>query len=334
MANWHCIVGGTFTYVHAGHERMLRECRKFSRITLGLTSDGYVRRHKIYPSFPYGKRLAGVKRALAKDGILARARIMKIENEAGGADSAPDADAIIVSEETYSAALRINRLRRRNGLPPLRIISVPLAYGEDLKKISCYSIYEGKTDLRGGLLKPVAIQAGTDNPAKLRGTSAALRRIFGRKFLLRGHTEHTGVPDHPFNRETFVGATNRAIDAWKRAKGNCDYSVGMESGLFTFLPGMHVDITVCCVFDGKEKIYGTGMGFVVPEEIARRIRRKNSDLTKVLHEMAGIKDVGRKNGAIGYFSAGVLRRNEQVEQSVACAFVPRLHRARVRNRKK
>ena len=106
----------------------------------------------------------------------------------------------------------------------------------------------------------------------------------------------------------------------------------MESGLFTFLPGMHVDITVCCVFDGKEKTYGTGMGFVVPEKIARRIRREGSDLTKVLHEMAGIKDVGRKNGAIGYFSSGVLKRREQIEQSVACAFVPRLHRAKAGKR--
>jgi inosine/xanthosine triphosphatase len=94
---------------------------------------------------------------------------------------------------------------------------------------------------------------------------------------------------------------------------------------------MHIDITICCVYDGKEETYGTGMGFVVPEDIAKRIRREGSDLSRVLKEIAGLENIGRKQGALGYFSAGVLHRSEQIEQSVACAFVPRLHKARAAN---
>ena len=77
----HCIIGGTFTYVHAGHVKLLIECNRFSRITIGLTSDKYVRAHKIYPSFPYSKRLANLKRHLAHNHLLARSNIVKIENE-------------------------------------------------------------------------------------------------------------------------------------------------------------------------------------------------------------------------------------------------------------
>ena len=76
--NRHCIIGGTFTYIHAGHARLLVECDEFSKITIGLTSDRYVRTHKIYPSFPYGRRLDGLKRNLAHNGLLARSTIVKI----------------------------------------------------------------------------------------------------------------------------------------------------------------------------------------------------------------------------------------------------------------
>ncbi len=318
---------------------MLRMCTGFASITIGLTSDAYVKRHKIYPSLPFARRLAGLKAALKRHGLLSRTGIHCIGDEAGGAEKMRGLDAIIVSGETLPAAQRINAIRRKSRLPVLRIIAIPIAYGKDLKKISCQSIYEGKIDRNGRLLKPVAIQAGTDNPAKLKGAFAGLRKVFGLKFRLQGHSEHTGVPAHPFNQETFFGAKNRAHHAWMRAnernganrKGNgngCGYSIGMESGLFELKKGVFIDITVCCAYDGKEETYGTGMGFVVPAEIARRIRSENSDLSVVLKEIAGIGGIGRKNGAIGYFSSGVLKRREQIEQAVVCAFVPRIARAK------
>lgn len=325
-----CIIGGTFTCVHAGHWLLLRECHRFSRITIGLTSDSFVRKHKIYPSFPYAKRLAGLKAALKKHGLFRRAKILKIEDGAGGADKNRTASALIVSEETHNAALRINRKRRSRGLHPLRIIVVPLLYGQDLKKISCASIYEGKTDSGGRLLSPLHIQAGTENPTKLAGTSRALQRIFGKKFILHAHSERSGVPAHPFDSKTFAGARNRAIAAWSRAGRKCDYSLGIESGLFSRMKnGIHIDITVCCVYDGRRETYGTGMGFVVPEKIAAKIRRDKSDLSVALQEITGIERIGWKQGALGWFSNGIMHRSEQIEAAVCCAFVPRIAEAKL-----
>jgi len=325
-----CIIGGTFTYAHAGHAGLLRQCRKFSRVTIGLTSDGFVKKHKIYPSFPYAKRLAGLRAALKRHGLLKKSRIIRIEDEAGGADENRAASALIVSEETEGAANRINASRRKRGLHPLKIIAVPLVYGEDLKKISCASIYEKRTDLSGRLLSPLHIQAGTENPTKLKGTATALRRVFGKKFILHSHSERSDVPAHPFDNQTFIGARNRAISAWRRAKGKCDYSLGIESGLFSRMKsGIHIDITICCVYDGKGETYGTGMGFVVPEKIAAKIRRDKSDLSVALAEITGIERIGWKQGALGWFSNGVMHRSEQIEAAVACAFVPRVARARL-----
>jgi pantetheine-phosphate adenylyltransferase len=323
---------------------LLEACRGFSRITIGLTSDAYVRKHKIYPSFPYAKRLLGLKAVLGRLGLEPSAAIVKIDSESAVADRI-EADAIIVSEETRGGAVRINRMRKKRGLASLRIISVPLAYGENLKKISCLDIYREKTDLKGRICAPLQVQAGTDNPTKLSGAARALARVFGKKFALKGHKEDSRVSHHPFNAETFLGAKNRAHAAWKRAWGamsekrgsapaasrakrGCDYSLGMESGLFALSPGLHIDITICCIYDGERETYGTGMGFVVPEWIVKRIRTHGSDLSKVMREVAGESGIGRREGALGWFSNGVFHRRDQIETAVACAFVPRIAEAK------
>lgn len=326
----HCIIGGTFSYVHAGHEKLLLKARKFSRITIGLTSDSYVRRHKLYPSFPYAKRLAGLDNALHRFGIAGKTKVQKIDDEVGFAGKVADADSIIVSEETEKAAEWINEKRGKAGLAPLRIISVPLVFANNLKKISCADIYEGRINLQGKLAAPVAFQAGTDNPTKLRGACDGLRKIFGRRIIVRGHKENSGVSMHPFNRKTFTGAKNRAHAAWKRAKGKCDYSLGMESGLFALDEKTHMDITVCCVYDGERESFGTSMGFLIPEYIVERIQRNRIDLSMAMEEIAGIEKIGRKEGALGYFSCNALKRQEQVQTCVSCAFVPRIALARRR----
>lgn len=337
----HCIIGGTFTYIHAGHARLFVECAEFSRITIGLTSDKYVRARKIYPAFPYEKRLARLKANLAHNGLLSRTAIVEIEGESDVADRVR-ADAIIVSEETEAAAKKINAARRRRGLRQLRIISVPLAYAGNLKKISCAEIFRGKYDERGKLQKRVSVSAGTDNPAKLSGARIALRRVFGPKLALVGHKEDSRVSHHPFDAETFKGAENRARAAWERAWGKggsargsgkanagrraqrgCDYSLGIESGLFEIRKGEFFDITICCVFDGSLCTFGTGAGFCVPAWMARRIRGK-SDLSRVMADLAGVEGIGRKQGALGWFSNGVMHRAGQVEQAVANALVPRI----------
>jgi inosine/xanthosine triphosphatase len=258
--------------------------------------------------------------------MLQRCEIVPIASETGRAVDAK-ADAIVVSSETEAAARKINALRRRRGLAPLKIITVPLAYADNLKKISCEGIFRGKYDLQGALAAPVSFQAGTDNPTKLSGARTALLRVFGSKVKLAGHKEGSRVSHHPFNSETFRGAENRARAAWKRANGKCDYSLGIESGLFEIRRGGFFDITVCCVYDGSACTFGTGAGFCVPSWIARKIRGK-SDLSAVMAEFSGVEGIGRKQGALGWFSGGVMHRADQVEQSVANAMVPRIAQAK------
>ncbi|MEM4348025.1 MAG: inosine/xanthosine triphosphatase [Candidatus Anstonellaceae archaeon] len=324
----HCVLGGTFTYVHKGHLALLEQCFRFQKITIGITSDSYVRRHKLYPSLPLERRLAGLRHALKKLGILHKAEVVVIQDEYGGAEKMEDADAIVVSSETAPVAEKINQERKKSGLLPLEIIKVPIVYGQDLQKISCAKIYDGKIDAFGRLRKPLEVQIATDNPTKLEGAKSALISIFGKKFRISHHAEDSKVGSHPFDQRTFEGAKNRAHSAWKRAP-DCDYALGIESGIFSKMKkGQYLDITVCCVYDGKKETYGTGMGFALPPEIAKRIKESGSDLSAVMQEITGISKIGYREGALGWFSAGLLHRKQQVEAAVACAFVPRIAAAK------
>ncbi|MEM4554551.1 MAG: inosine/xanthosine triphosphatase [Candidatus Anstonellaceae archaeon] len=324
----HCILGGTFTYVHSGHLALLKQCSRFQKITVGITSDSYVRKHKLYPSFSLKKRINGLRAALKKLGIYQKTQIVVIEDAYGGAEKMKDVDAIVVSSETAPVAEKINEERVRRGLTPLNIIKVPIVYGQDLQKISSAKIYEGKIDAQGNLKRPILIQVATDNPTKLEGARAALSKIFGNKFKIGHHGEDSKVGSHPFDQRTFEGARNRAHAAWRRAQG-CGYALGIESGIFSKMQkGQYLDITVCCVYDGINETYGTGMGFAIPKEIAKRIKETQSDLSAVMQELTGIRKIGYREGALGWFSAGLFHRKEQVEAAVACAFVPRIAAAK------
>ncbi len=61
-------------------------------------------------------------------------------------------DVIVVSPGTRGNALKINLLRSRKGLKPLRIVQIPWVLAEDRKPISDLSIRKGETDREGCLL--------------------------------------------------------------------------------------------------------------------------------------------------------------------------------------
>lgn len=54
----------------------------------------------------------------------------------------PEYDGLIVSQETYENALKLNENREKKGLKPLILIVIPLIQDENNNKISSTSIRE------------------------------------------------------------------------------------------------------------------------------------------------------------------------------------------------
>jgi inosine/xanthosine triphosphatase len=133
----------------------------------------------------------------------------------------------------------------------------------------------------------------------------------------------SGVANQPKSLdETMQGAMNRAKGAWK----DCDYSIGLESGL------MHVpmsntgymDVCVCAIYDGKEFHFGFSSAWEFPDrKITDLMIKDGLDMSEAINK-AGLTNnpkVGSEEGAIGILTKGRMDRKEYTKQALRTALI-------------
>ncbi|MGC8609043.1 MAG: phosphopantetheine adenylyltransferase, partial [Thermoplasmata archaeon] len=129
------IVGGTFSILHRGHKTLLEEAIKTGeKVIIGLTSDEYAEKNKIYPPVKYSIRYRNLYSYMEKR--TQNFEIHPIDDRNGNAPFEKDYHYIVVSPETYRRSLKINEMRVARGLQPLNIIKVNYVLAEDLFPIS------------------------------------------------------------------------------------------------------------------------------------------------------------------------------------------------------
>lgn len=147
MYHFKSAVAGTFDIIHRGHRVLIEEAFKHGEFVLvGITKN----------SFKEGSRPLKVRKRnldkLLKNRYPGRYEIVEIEDEYGPAISDGELEAIVVSEETYPAAEKINQIRRERGLERLVIYRVPMVLASDGEPISVERVKSGETDREGRLL--------------------------------------------------------------------------------------------------------------------------------------------------------------------------------------
>ena len=165
------------------------------------------------------------------------------------------------------------------------------------------------------------VAVGTNNPVKAKAVENVFSRLFG-NVTVDARKVASGVPPQPFGNETVKGAITRAKNAYK--SGHYDYGVGIEAGL-SDVEGFVLDIQFCAIYDSVAGItLGCGSGFEYPPEVITEVL-SGREVGDVMSELSGIPDLGKKLGAIGYLSHGLLDRTQLTEQSVLMALVPRIN---------
>jgi inosine/xanthosine triphosphatase len=146
---------------------------------------------------------------------------------------------------------------------------------------------------------------GTKNPAKI----TAVKNAFA-----EANTEFisldipSGVREQPFSdEETIQGATNRALGAL--LKGNGDIGIGLEGGVQETNHGLMICNWGALAAKGGEPIIAGGARFLLPEEVASRLRA-GEELGPVMDDYAKRKNVRKHEGAIGIFTNGVINRDD------------------------
>ncbi|MFX1519202.1 MAG: phosphopantetheine adenylyltransferase [Promethearchaeota archaeon] len=148
-------LGGTFDRLHKGHKALLQKAFEIGEhVLIGITSEemlsGKDNAKKIQP---YTQRVKNMENHLKTNGLLQRAKIVKLSDRYGPAITMPEMEAIIVTEETRPTAEEINNIRKANRLVPLAIISVPRVLADDGLPISSSRIRAGIIDKNGEVPK-------------------------------------------------------------------------------------------------------------------------------------------------------------------------------------
>ncbi len=139
-------LGGTFDHFHEGHALFLDiSCYYSDQVHVGLISDKYLDKHpkkfrkKI---FEYSKRALNIEKYIKYRNKSPT--VIKIDSKGKDIEYASESDlkAIIVSQETYPGALRINSIRSSMKKDPLTIILIPFVVSEDRKKLNSTQIRE------------------------------------------------------------------------------------------------------------------------------------------------------------------------------------------------
>jgi len=315
-------MGGTFDVLHRGHRALLDAAFAAGDegVSIGVTTDAFANARRERKVHPFAQRVAALNAFLAERGYLPRAEIIPIDHPFGFAME-PRFDAIAATEETAATADAINQERRARGLTELRVVLAPYILADDARPIKSTRIRNGELDGEGHLKRPVRVAVGSDNPVKIEATRLAAMRLYGEADV-RGFAVRTGVPDQPFEAQTWEGATARAREAlasWPEA----DFGVGIEAGLFD-ISGDLMDVQACVVADRSGRVTrGSGPGFAHAPGVARETRA-GASVGDALGRLAGDPEIGRKEGAVGWLSRGHVTRTALTEPAVLMAFLPRL----------
>jgi pantetheine-phosphate adenylyltransferase len=148
-------VGGTFDEFHKGHEALLLKAFEVGeRVKIGLCSEDFVKRlNKPHITAPYSQRLKDLRAFLLRNGLVKRAEILSIDDPFGVTLSDRSLDGIVVSRETESTVLLINKKRSESGLPPLAIIAINMVPSDNHIPVSTTRIRCGEIDREGHLLR-------------------------------------------------------------------------------------------------------------------------------------------------------------------------------------
>ncbi|MCJ7469772.1 pantetheine-phosphate adenylyltransferase [Candidatus Bathyarchaeota archaeon] len=149
-------VGGTFDELHKGHKALLAKAFEIGdQVTVGLASDEFVNRMaKPHITASYKERMKELESFLSDQGLLQRAKVILIDDACGALLLSNSLiEALVVSKETESTALRINEKRTKKGLPVLTIVTIGMVPSENHNAISTTRIRRGEIDREGHLLK-------------------------------------------------------------------------------------------------------------------------------------------------------------------------------------
>ncbi|RMH72356.1 MAG: inosine/xanthosine triphosphatase [Gemmatimonadetes bacterium] len=168
----------------------------------------------------------------------------------------------------------------------------------------------------------IHILVGSTNPVKIEATKQAFFAYFN-PIKVTGVAVESGVPDQPIGEETFQGAQHRVQRLMAQAPA--DFYVGIEGGICTQY-GRWFSFGAVCIANGQGRMgFGSSPQFELPPPMIDLLVTQRQELGLVMDRLKGESHTKQKEGAIGYFSRGVVTRTDLMKPAVLMALVPFLN---------
>ncbi len=137
-------MGGTFDHLHNGHKYLIKTALSISKkIVIGLTTEKLLKNKKVASKIEdYKTREKKINNFIENITDLNRVEIVELNDPYGPPINEPEYEGIVVSQETYETAIKINEIRENKGFKPLIIIVIPIIKDENNNKISSTAIRE------------------------------------------------------------------------------------------------------------------------------------------------------------------------------------------------
>lgn len=168
------------------------------------------------------------------------------------------------------------------------------------------------------------IKVGSKNKVKVGAVEEILRDYpHLSQSEVEGLDVDSGVSPQPKSLdETIQGAMNRARKIFE----NCDYAVGIESGLMSvpYTKGGYMDVCACAIYDGKEFHLGLSSAWEFPDKkVTALMIEEGLDMNQAVNRAGMTKNptVGSEEGAIGIVTKGRLDRKEYTKQALRVALI-------------
>ncbi len=158
---------------------------------------------------------------------------------------------------------------------------------------------------------------GSKNPVKIQATEEVFNNLFQEEIIVKNVGVESQVSAQPFGNETSLGAINRAKNS-KKLFPTADYFIGLEGGLL-WLGEKLMLFTSCAIIGPNNKMgIGTSGMIELPKKVGMRMKEKE-ELEKIMDELLGTKNIGKKEGAVGFLTKNFVTRKDFCKQSLNLA---------------
>jgi inosine/xanthosine triphosphatase len=161
------------------------------------------------------------------------------------------------------------------------------------------------------------VVCATTNPSKIQAILQAFDEIYGEGSChIESVAVDSGVPEQPFGSiETRSGARCRIMNA-RQVRPEADFWVAIEAGIDEGSTFSWVVIE-----NNATRGEARSATLPLPAVILEKVNAGEA-LGPVMSAYTGIDEIGRKEGAIGVFTAGKLTRSSVYHQAVILALSP------------